>query len=1611
MSEEKKEREYLLGRGLKAALKLLGTLVLLTFLTFVLLVLLVQIPGVQNKIVNKIEKTLSEEWQLEVTIDHFYLRFIDELELKNLLIKDTSGDTLASINAVYVDVDFMPRQWISRRFFVQKIGLFGGEFNLYYNEQGISNIKNIVQYFTPNKDQGSNKKVQLLAFEDWFLKDFKFNSINDYSGQSLKIEVGNAYFQSISFRPTDNMISLGSVVVENINADIIDFLPSEGYILLDSIYPYGHQIGVDEWEVPFALQTTTFKIFNGTLSYKNLLQGLKEETSSFDFNNLNFSDIHIEASDLFFQELDFDGRLEHLSLREGEDFRIQAMKSDFFSVHNNGAYAYGLSLKTNHSFIGDSLYLYYERYPDFRNLVDKVEIDFRIHNSYIGLKDIMYFAEPLRRNEFFVANAERKLKVEGQLLGYINRLSARQLSVNLSDQLIVKGWLDILYLTQPSKTQLDFRVNELKTDLRTLKSLVPKFNYPDNFNKLGKFTFKGSFSGLYQNFVATGNLSSVLGSADLNMKMDFVEGREYANYSGRLGLVDFDLGAWTDNLDFGRVNIESYIHRGKGLTLEHIDADIESIVNSFTYKGYAFDNLSFTGRIQGDSLSGRAEILDPNLQFGFEGSISRISSGEPFFQLDYNLDLIKLQPLNIAEGDYWGSGHGTMSISFPKEEGIDGSFIMKKIAIGKSEQSQSMESLLLYTRNVGADNQLLAIESDFVKGEIMGLFKLGDLLPLLKTQLFQRFSSFASQLGVEKSNRLISPQRFSYRLDLFDPGKLPLFFGINNFELDSLTVLGTLISDNNNFTLNVNLGVEKLGINQFVFNDLFLTIQDIDKSINIKGAVGEFLLGKSEWRGIQWEGNGQNDTLTLSLNIDNIGEKLTNLNFGGDLSAGDLGYNFSFSPSFFSLGETFWKLEQKNKIVFSKDYFFVDNVIFASKGSKKFVFKSFGDLGLKTEIEGLDLAIFNEFVEAERFEFQGLIAANFETSNIFNLQELDGFFNVKDFKLNGVEIGDLKVKAIAGDLRDPIRLNASFHRLTEFLTIRGTMEVPGRKENTNFKLDLKASAIDLPLEIAEAFIRNGISKTSGYLEGDLSINGPFNNLDIDGLMHLKKGKVTIDYLGTTYYSDSSPVHFYNNIIDFSKVIINDELGNSATINGGLLHNRFKKFTLGATIFSNEFLLLNTSKLDNELYYGRGYGKAEVVFSGDFLNTNIEVNATTGSGTKLSIPLFGTMDAKEVNFIEFTNPEAQRFEKTTIRSVPEGLSFRMQLEVTNDAQIWMIFDERTGDIIKGIGTGDLIMNITREGDFEMFGEYLISQGEYLFTLLNFVNKPFVIREGGTIQWSGDPINANINLVAEYKGLRTPVYNFIQDLVDGRPELSQVVADSKVATEVQLLMNLKGALFEPDISFELGFPSLEAQLRNIVQNKLREVEADENELNRQVLGLIVFNNFFTTGFSGQDNTQFGINTLSGFLSAQISNYLSEILSQALVGVDFISGIDLDVGYNRFIGDQLEGVSPLSGEEFNVRLKNTLFNDRLAINAGANLVSTNDAEFAGGYYIAGDLAVEYYITPARRLKVKFYNRNDQTIYGPRQRTGVGLSFRKEFAHIRELFRSVQKESVNNP
>ena len=99
-------------------------------------------------------------------------------------------------------------------------------------------------------------------------------------------------------------------------------------------------------------------------------------------------------------------------------------------------------------------------------------------------------------------------------------------------------------------------------------------------------------------------------------------------------------------------------------------------------------------------------------------------------------------------------------------------------------------------------------------------------------------------------------------------------------------------------------------------------------------------------------------------------------------------------------------------------------------------------------------------------------------------------------------------------------------------------------------------------------------------------------------------------------------------------------------------------------------------------------------------------------------------------------------------------------------------------------------------------------------------------------------------------------------------------------------MRGDLFKPDITFALDFPTESlAKTDATVSFTIDEILKNENELNKQVAFLVVFNSFAPSnsgsslGLASASGVDLFVNSISDFLSSQINGVLNNILSNKL------------------------------------------------------------------------------------------------------------------------------------
>src|SRR5690606_21144612 len=214
---------------------------------------------------------------------------------------------------------------------------------------------------------------------------------------------------------------------------------------------------------------------------------------------------------------------------------------------------------------------------------------------------------------------------------------------------------------------------------------------------------------------------------------------------------------------------------------------------------------------------------------------------------------------------------------------------------------------------------------------------------------------------------------------------------------------------------------------------------------------------------------------------------------------------------------------------------------------------------------------------------------------------------------------------------------------------------------------------------------------------------------------------------------------------------------------------------------------------------------------------------TEKGTWINFPMYGSGELEEgEDFITFLSKDsviADLEKKIDFTGVDLDLNFH----VTEDAQLKIIFNEQLGDEIIANGYGNLGIQLNQLGDISMEGTYVISDGKYNFAM-GPIKQTFYIVPGGSITWTGNPYEANLDLSTYYK-VKTSF-----------AELSSDQAGSGLQ-EIQCYLNLTESLMKPKIDFDIKAPKADESAKAL----LSRVTSDKDELNRQFFSLLLTKNF--------------------------------------------------------------------------------------------------------------------------------------------------------------------------
>ena len=1604
-------------------LKVLGIFLALLLILFFLTTVLLQYKPVQNYLIKKVTTYLSKELETTVEVEKLEIDFFDKLILEDFYVEDFHGDTLIYSQALSVNFSTSLRNILNKNISVTDLTLDRPQFRLSRYEGEADDQFNQLLAKLSNKPSTEDKSTNVksagtplfLDVKTVYLNQAVFIKGDSVGGEEIKVllERGVLYVDSLNL--AEKIVRVRKTVLTKPYVTLINFpkkpLPIDS---TEVVIQEEETLSVEEDSLKkkWKIFSKELDLTDGYFEHHNYGNSPVKLTSDkeIDYDHLIVSDIEIQLADFEIYDWVFIAESKKLSLKESSGFVINNLTAKRGRIAPDKVELKGADLITPYSHLKDSLVFKFKKYPDFRDFPDKVYIEGYFDNAYVAVRDIMHFAPKLKKNALFAQNSNEILYIDGLLKGRVNSLKGRDLNLRLGNLVRLKGNFSSRDLTEPKETSLIMNLDYLRTSMATLRLLVPNLSLPINFDKLGNLDFQGRFIGFYSDFVADGYLKTDLGDARMDLKVDVKQGRELASYRGGLDLIQFDLGKWTDNKELGLITFKSKVENGVGLSKETVNANLEAFIPNFTYKGYTYKNISMNGKLNRNNFSGDFAIKDDNIDFNFVGSIADLDA-LPDYKFEAKVNHLDLKELKFIEKDYVLSGDIGLNLRGKNLDDLQGFAELQQVNVIRNKiELYKVDSLKATYATRQDRKKSWLFDSELFTARLVGDFNLAKTGEAVLQFLEKNYTGVAKRFNIHsKGDTSFVNNQFELDLKIIDTKN---FTDLIDKKLDTIRNAHLKVNfDYAQDSFDVDLELPSFKYDNVVLNGITLKSDGLQKqselvfnvdSTNINDAfkLGFFTL----------ESRIDNDSARFLVNTKDLSKEIDRLNLKGDFSlAGDL-FNFRFLPADLIILNEEWTIEEDNYLQIGKNFIKTNNFELY-KGDRRVALSSLLDKGIVLEVDGFNINYINTIWSYKNLQFDGVYHINATIADLFKMEGLALNANIDTFLINEDLFGKFTLTGTSDSIGSPIKLTAATLNGVQQMIANGIYNPPNTKaigsavQNQPNYLDVNFFIQEYPLNIAEYFVPSGVTNTVGKVSGDISFKGLLPKPDMNGTLRVLEGATTIDYIGTRYFIPDETIRMTNDyLFDASGGKITDEYGNVAYVTGGITHQFFNKLGLDVHVKADHFQVINTTKADNEVYYGEAIAKGDIDFTGDFNQTNIDIAGTTVKGTKIYIPVTSGSAVEETSFIRFehkkdtvsTEENAADKKKTEIK----GVKLHMEIDMTNAAEVQLIFDEKAGDIMKGIGFGDVKIDMTRQGDISMYGHYEIEEGEYLFTLFNLVNKPFSVKRGGTIDWLGEPYNAIINIEAEYTGLHAPPYNFISEyVVDG-----DIKTEAQKSTDVGLTMRLTERLMKPDIAFDLNFPNLTGEIKNYTDSKIRSIRLDQNELNRQVFGLIVIGGFLPSDQGGLQGRELltGINTLSELLSSQLSIHLTEFFSSA-VSSDFLSLEDFDVAYNVYEASITDLNNLGTGHEVHLGQRFRI-KDRLVINTawGFDLGSEYTGASGGGEaspaLVTGDFIIEYELTKDKRLKIRGYYKNEPEILfgGRKNNAGLGLSFRREFDRL---------------
>jgi translocation and assembly module TamB len=1340
---------------------------------------------------------------------------------------------------------------------------------------------------------------------------------------------------------------------------------------------------IADTSLPFTYVANKIDIINSNVEFNDkaapVLKG-----KQMDYGHLAFSNINLHTDSTGYNGKKYFSFIKQMNAAEKSGFQLKQ-----FSTHLQYADSFvqlqNIVLKTPYNQLQGNAFVSYPSIAAITTRPAATNLNLDIKNSSLQLDELLFFNNSLAGNASLRPLLRKKISLNTKVNGTLEKLSIPSLLIQQANTRLQASAM-VYNPTDVNKLSIDITLKEFTGSRTDLLALLPPQTIPDSILHYipAQFSLKGIFKGVMNDFYTDMQLRSSEGNAAIKGSVKNITDENNAVYDVALSTSNIDLAKLMNDSSYGNVSAVVKL-KGRGYKVETMEADYDVDLQELKYNGNNYKNVSVNGSLKKKKLRTQLRSNDPDLQLSSDIFYDMTKAGGSF-KTNTSIFHLNLAKFGFTKDTVFISGK--INADFPVLDTVTlkGQADISGFTINYAGKKIAFGTVFINADKI-ANTQSIDLKTSFADAKLKGKYSLNNIVPaiqkVLNSYLYTESAGtiYAEKVNADLSLNVYLPDSISRLV----PGlkKVDPFSAIAHINTDSLllnfnTVLPKIqYRDYRIDTVKI-FGNNKASSGPYEQLDFGFTIKQVTSpsfTLPESGITGNILHGRINGK-LQLL-DEEND-LRYAIPFRIVNEPLRPY--------------ASIPDSLFINGKK-WSVND-------------DNIIYLSpkelKGSKLVI--SNGPESLSVITEGAEQPGLPLTLKLDNFRLRNISELVIADSALLK-GNANGYFSVtslQDFSfISDLTVDSLKVKEVlAGNFKMNVKqqpdnklgVDMSLIGNGNNVTLTGTFDV--EKNAPYLSLDMQP----LNVKLVEPFAVPYLSSLTGKMQGSIDIHGTLDKPDIIGAILLDSIQGVYKDYNTLVKIPSSGINFENGVINFTPLNFTDDAGNKGMVTGDIFTSNYRDYRFDLRVKTKHFKAVGEKKFPDQVAYGPTYADAYMTISGNM--KKIEVNGAVDVVDSSSFTYVYRPDEeapKGEGLMEFFDP-AHPEDTLVLQKKMEAAAAALQLatniyvSIEPKTSVTIMLDETTGDQLNIYGTANLNMSMSAGGDMYLTGSYIAEKGSYDLSIASIIRKEFEIQKGSTITWTGDPMKAELNITAVYN-TKTSAAELLTDQ-QSLPGIDK----QQMNFDVYLILNKE--MLNPQISFKIDMDPADQQLYNgVVYTRIKQINAIEAELNKQVMGLLALNRFIAdnpfsslTGGGGSSFETKAYATAGRLLTQE----LTELVGNAIKGVNISFGLDINEDYTTG--------SAQRNTNLKVGVSKSMANNRLIVYVGSSFAlegqNQNASALAG---LAGDVTAEYLMTRDGHYRLKAYriNQTELTFQAAIVKTGVSFVVVLEFNKFKNIFK----------